>query len=81
MKIKYLAKKYFPNTHISRHFSDYKGKQQYNLITDKCAIGLRTLWSNYRASQYYRPYVPTRRSAEQMIGLEKAVNNFIEERL
>lgn len=44
-------------------------------------MSLRTLWDNYRASQYYRPYVPTRKSAEKMMALATAVNEFIEERL
>jgi hypothetical protein len=65
----------------AKHGDVFDLAANYSLITDKCAIGLRTLWGNYRASQYYRPYVPTRKSAEQMIGLANTVNDFIEERL
>jgi len=53
----------------------------YGLISGKCAMSIRTLWDNYRASQYYRPYVPTKKSAERMIALAVSVNEFIEERL
>jgi hypothetical protein len=65
----------------ARHGDVFDLAAKYNLITEKCAINLRTLWDNYRASQYYRPYVPTKKSAEQMIQLAKTVNEFIEERL
>ena len=65
----------------AKHGDVFDLSASFDLITDKCAIGLRTLWGNYRASQYYRPYVPTRKSAEQMIGLANVVNNYIEERL
>lgn len=65
----------------ARHGDVFDLAANFNLITEKCTISLRTLWGNYRASQYYRPYVPTRKSAEQMIELAKTVNKFIEERL
>lgn len=65
----------------AKHGDVFDLAANYNVITEKCALGLRTLWSNYRASQYYRPYVPTKKSAERMIKLAIAVNEFIKERL
>jgi hypothetical protein len=65
----------------AKHGDVFDLAAKHKLVTDKCAMGLGTLWNYYRASQYYSPYVPTRKSAERMIELAKAVNQFIEERL
>ncbi|UCE73209.1 MAG: HEPN domain-containing protein [Methanomassiliicoccales archaeon] len=65
----------------AKHGDVFDLAASHNLITEKCAIGLRTLWDNYRASQYYRPYVPTKKSAERMIELARTVSEFIDERL
>ncbi len=65
----------------AKHGDVFDLAAKHKLVTEKCAMSLGTLWNNYRASQYYRPYVPTKKSAERMIELAKAVNQFIEGRL
>jgi len=51
------------------------------LISQTLLDKLMSLWKSYRADQYYRPYVPSRKSAEAMVKAAKEVMDFVEERL
>lgn len=51
------------------------------LISKELLDKLMNLWKSYRADQYYRPYVPSRKSAEAMLKAAKVVTEFMDERL
>ncbi|MFQ6119322.1 MAG: hypothetical protein ACE5KE_05475 [Methanosarcinales archaeon] len=77
----WIMKKKRATAFRAQHGAVFDLSAEYGLISQKCAINLRTLWDNYRASQYYRPYVPTHNTAEKMIYVATIAKNFIEERL
>jgi hypothetical protein len=67
----------------------FRGKhgEVFDIACDKGLISqtlldkLMSLWKTYRADQYYRPYVPSRKSAEAMVKAAKEVMGFVEGRL
>lgn len=65
----------------ARHGEVFDIAFENGLISRKLVDELQALWTNYRADQYYRPYVPSKNTADKMIMVAKAVIDFIEKRL